>query len=333
MTFYYPSLQAKRAKFDKNSKTILNDQLSKHREMLTKHGEKFDDAYEQDEETAVNPDDLDLSKVPKGDETFEEFSSKARKFYTDEQEKKQAVTEELDVAFENAEFELKQSNKRDIAALKRRLDGTVVEEVEATEGDADADGGEGLVQADSLNFKVRPDSDQQIASLGTDLGKELLEKEAGAVLPDVDPANFLEPTRIVGQDLPEIVGYNEQDEEDPSQMDLIAEAFADDDVVESFRAEKDARVAAGKPKSIDLTLPGWGEWGGGGAQPSRRKRKRFTVKAPPAPKRRDENNKILIINTEKDEKIRSHQVSNIPFPFTSVSDFEVTETHMKLLLH
>ena len=39
--------------------------------------------------------------------------------------------------------------------------------------------------------------------------------------------------------------------------------------------------------------------------------------------RRDENNKILIINTEKDEKIRSHQVSNVPFPFTSVSDYEV----------
>ena len=96
----------------------------------------------------------------------------------------------------------------------------------------------------------------------------------------------------------------------------------------------------------------WGEWGGGGAVPSKRKRKRFTVKAPPAPKRytqhfphneappnitivkiydeshyissrRDENNKILIINTEKDEKIRGHQVSNVPFPFTSVSDYEV----------
>ena len=54
-----------------------------------------------------------------------------------------------------------------------------------------------------------------------------------------------------------------------------------------------------------------------------RKRKRFTIKAPPVYKRRDENNKILIINTEKDDKLRSHQVSHVPFPFTSVSDFEV----------
>merc|ERR1712037_705318 len=106
------------------------------------------------------------------------------------------------------------------------------------------------------------------------------------------------------------MGENTMEEEEQSQKELIAEAFADD-VVESFGAEKEALVAASKPKNIDLTLPGWGEWGGGGAVPSKRKRKRFTVKAPPAPKRRDENNKILIINTEKDEKIRGHQVSNV----------------------
>ena len=49
----------------------------------------------------------------------------------------------------------------------------------------------------------------------------------------------------------------------------------------------------------------------------------FTEKYAEICHRRDENNKILIINTEKDEKIRSHQVSTVPFPFTSVSDYEV----------
>merc|ERR1719447_2086546 len=37
----YLQLQAKRAKFDKTSKNNLNDQLSRHRELLTKHGEKM----------------------------------------------------------------------------------------------------------------------------------------------------------------------------------------------------------------------------------------------------------------------------------------------------
>lgn len=173
---------------------------------------------------------------------------------------------------------------------------------------------------------MRPSGDEHLAALGSSLGKELAERAAKeASLPNVDPQRFIEPTVIQGQDLPEIQGYNEEEEEEEaSQQELIAEAFADDDVVDDFKAEKAALVAASKPKAIDLTLPGWGEWGGGGAKPSKRKRKRFTVKAPPAPKRRDENNQKLIINTSKDEKIRAHQVSSIPFPFTSVSDFEAS---------
>ena len=78
-----------------------------------------------------------------------------------------------------------------------------------------------------------------------------------------------------------------------------------------------------KPKDIDLTLPGWGEWGGGGVMPSKRKRRRFTIKAPPAEKRRDENSGHLVLNLDKDKKLSKHQVSNVPFPFTAVSDFEV----------
>ena len=31
-----------------------------------------------------------------------------------------------------------------------------------------------------------------------------------------------------------------------------------------------------------------------------------------------------IKNTDKDDKIRKHQVSNIPFPYTAVSDFEAS---------
>ena len=76
-------------------------------------------------------------------------------------------------------------------------------------------------------------------------------------------------------------------------------------------------------KDLDLTLPGWGEWGGGGLVPSKRKRRRFTIKAPPAEKRRDENSGHLILNLDKDTKLSKHQVSNVPFPFTAVSDFEV----------
>ena len=54
-------------------------------------------------------------------------------------------------------------------------------------------------------------------------------------------------------DLPEIVGYNEEenseeDEEDEEQRKTIAEAFADDDVMADFRKEKADIIAASKPK-------------------------------------------------------------------------------------
>merc|ERR550519_684882 len=144
--------------------------------------------------------------------------------------------------------------------------------------------------------------------------------------PQVDPENFvtIEPKKLKSS-LPEIVSYNEEDSDnEDEQRKAIAEAFADDDVVADFTSEKAAIVDANKPKDIDLTLPGWGDWGGGGLKVSKRKRKRFIIKAPPAPKRNDENKGHLILNTDKDVKIKAHQVSNVPFPFTSVSDWEAS---------
>ena len=262
----YLQLQAKRAKFDKSSKSNLNDQLSRHRELLTKHSlEKMEESDDgQEEEEGDVAEDLDLTKVPRQEESFDEFSGKVRKFWGEEQRKKEAEqrkkaeAENIEEAFEDAAFELKQDNDRKIKALRKRLDGTVVENVEE-EDKEEEEGKDELIQADSLNFKVRPDSDQKIAALGSSIGKELLTKEQAAVLPDVDPSKFMEPVPIPGTQLPEIIGFNEEEnnmEEEQSQKELIAEAFADDDVVESFRAEKEALVAASKPKNIDLTLPG-----------------------------------------------------------------------------
>lgn len=64
-------------------------------------------------------------------------------------------------------------------------------------------------------------------------------------------------------------------------MDLLAEAFADDDVVADFEQAKKSAVDAEKPKDIDLTLPGWGDWAGPNIDPNsakmRRKKKKLVV--------------------------------------------------------
>jgi len=318
--------QAKMSKKTKNkeAKLTMREQLAQHRELLTKHGEAFDDTVEdesgKDLTGAIN---LNCELLSRQDETVAEFNAGYKKFWEEEQAKKKLkATEDLEEIFDEAEYDLRQKNLIKIDALKKAQSGRENEEV-MEEGDVE-EKSEELIPSDSLNFKVRPDSDQNIVKLNKDLNKNIGKEAETTSLPNVDPDNFInvEP-KDIGSDLPEIIGYNEL-EDDEDQRDIIAEAFADDDVVESFKAEKAALIEAKKPKDIDLTLPGWGEWGGGGAVPSKRKRKRFTIKAPPVHKRKDENSGHLILNTDKDEKLRTHQVNNVPFPFTSVSDFEAS---------
>ncbi len=56
---------------------------------------------------------------------------------------------------------------------------------------------------------------------------------------------------------------NEDDEEEPSrgkafeQRDLVAMAFARDNVVEEFNTMKQRQVEADAPKQVDTSLPGW----------------------------------------------------------------------------
>ena len=109
-------------------------------------------------------------------------------------------------------------------------------------------------------------------------------------------------------------GEDEQDEEEEAaalRRMTLAEAFADDDVVDQFKEEKKRVIDASAPKDIDLTLPGWGEWGGSGLKISKRKKRLFIIKAPPAPKRKDENMGHLIINDDQSEAMRKQRVNAI----------------------
>ncbi|CAL9689987.1 unnamed protein product [Knipowitschia caucasica] len=111
-------------------------------------------------------------------------------------------------------------------------------------------------------------------------------------------------------------------EEEIDQRGLIREAFAGDDVVSDFLKEKRNQENAGKPKSVNLTLPGWGEWGGLGLMPSRKKRKKFRVKAAPAAPRRDAKLPEVIMSEHRDKSIALHQVNSLPFPFDNHIQFE-----------
>lgn len=108
------------------------------------------------------------------------------------------------------------------------------------------------------------------------------------------------------------------------QRGLIKEAFAGDDVVSDFLRDKRIEEEAGKPKVVNLALPGWGEWGGMGLKPSRNKRRRFRIKAAPPPPRKDQRLSSVIISEKRNSSISLHQVNLLPFPFENRMQFEST---------
>ncbi|CAO2622368.1 U3 small nucleolar RNA-associated protein 14 homolog A [Lemmus lemmus] len=116
----------------------------------------------------------------------------------------------------------------------------------------------------------------------------------------------------------------QEDEVERNQKQMIKEAFAGDDVIKEFLKEKRETIQANKPKDLDLTLPGWGEWGGMDLKPSAKKRRRFLIKAPEGPPRKDRNLPNVIINEKRNLHAAAHQVRVLPYPFTHHQQFERT---------
>lgn len=127
------------------------------------------------------------------------------------------------------------------------------------------------------------------------------------------------------------------------QQMTIAQAFEDDDIVADFSKDKtkDSEV---KDAEIQLAMPGWGSWAGAGISKEQmeKRNKRLLLKLAPPQKRRDDNKNDVYINETANKHLRSHLVSDIPFPFTSLKDYEasiraplgrnfVTETAFRLL--
>lgn len=144
---------------------------------------------------------------------------------------------------------------------------------------------------------------------------------------NIDPSRFIAvKSKYLNTALP--TGANDYDLLDDDEQVVpkvnIEEVFEEDDVVDSFRQEKEDEINKDKSEDIDLSLPGWGAWGGKGVKPTKRKKNRFILKAPPLMPRRDENKGDIIIKEYKDPKLQVHKVSDVPFPFTTVKDYEAS---------
>lgn len=89
-----------------------------------------------------------------------------------------------------------------------------------------------------------------------------------------------------------------------SQRELVARAFANDDVVAEFEDEKMAEIEEDGDKVEDLTLPGWGSWAGAGVKKNKKKKKILKVtKGIDADKRKDAKLAHVIINEKLNKKV------------------------------
>lgn len=107
------------------------------------------------------------------------------------------------------------------------------------------------------------------------------------------------------------------------QADLVARAFAGDDVVAEFAAVKESINKEDAPKEIDETLPGWGSWIGDGVK-SRPKTKKFTrqVEGIQEKKRKDAKLEHVIINEKRMKQAKTYLSQSVPFPFETKEQYE-----------
>lgn len=138
---------------------------------------------------------------------------------------------------------------------------------------------------------------------------------------NINPEEFMKTKRIYLKTTLPNIDQGDDDETDAAMEKqlTLAEAFADDDILNDFQQENADEMEKKQPKDIDLTLPGWGAWGGSGIKP---RSKKLIIKFPKDEQRREENKGHVIIVDEKNDGLRKHQVSTLPFPFTSVKDYE-----------
>ncbi|CAG8607857.1 2819_t:CDS:10 [Paraglomus brasilianum] len=112
-----------------------------------------------------------------------------------------------------------------------------------------------------------------------------------------------------------------------TQRELVARAFANDDVVKEFEADKLATIDEEEPKGKNVTLPGWGTWGGKGVKPS--KKPPIILKPLPgegvqASKRKDAKLKHVIINEKRVKKATRYLATKVPYPFETREQYEAS---------
>ena len=109
-------------------------------------------------------------------------------------------------------------------------------------------------------------------------------------------------------------------------QDLVRRAFAGDEVIADFEAEKRATVKDEEEKVLDKTLPGWGTWTGAGLGKKQQKRNKgkVLIKQPGIAKEKRQDAKLdrVIINEKRVKKNGKYLASSLPHPFETKQQYQ-----------
>ncbi|PJF17943.1 hypothetical protein PSACC_02252 [Paramicrosporidium saccamoebae] len=112
------------------------------------------------------------------------------------------------------------------------------------------------------------------------------------------------------------------DEKTKGQLEVIKQAFDGDNVFAEFQQRKQEEIDEDKPKDVDLTLPGWGTWGGLDIEAPKGKIILKAQEGLDPRKRKDANLSHVIIHEKRSKKMAKLMIDRPPFPFKSHEEYE-----------
>jgi U3 small nucleolar RNA-associated protein 14 len=261
---------------------------------------------------------------------LEEDASDGLTAESDSDDEQSVEEKTIEAIFDDVEDDVEQKIARKLKKIRQDLDDDDEEGFTSKKRKKGAEG-----QHD-LSFKKTAKRPMLDEALNAEDQSDVLESLRQKIEPrgakksedEINPGKFVQikPKHLLTALPDEVANVDEEDDEGELIGDrrlTIAEAFEDDDIVADFEQEKQDELDRSKPKDIDLTLPGWGSWGGAGLQ-NRKPKKKLVIKAPTTSDRKDQAKDRIIINEVANAKMKEHLVRDLPFPFTSVKDYEAS---------
>lgn len=340
--------KVKRAVWDDDYRTGLTDMARRDEELRKRVEGRGEDSEDESSDSGSESEDereklhRQLEKAAAPDEDGPHSGLMQLKFMKREEERMKNANDELAAQIRkdlNSDPEASEDGEADVGRRKygmagadalvaakkaekskKRKDAEERKAEEPTANGAAGDGGAApgpryVVQNDSIGgawskgeARRKPKKSAPSRSEPLDLNSSILVAD----VPSSKPAKTLDQDADASSDADSDEGADLHLPLAIRDEELVARAFAGDDVVAQFEAEKEEQVEEQDDKVVDNTLPGWGSWAGEGVA-GRKGRYLTKVEGVKRRDRQDAKLEKVIVNEKKVKKVCP------PFPLSPIS--------------